>query len=77
MNRPPGKESARELWREAVKAKPRQDWQLSQWAEGTRWYLKWFEICCKAGGGWAVDPGAFEGTMRPPCAASSPKRSAP
>jgi integron integrase len=50
MNLPPGGESAREFWREAVKSKPRQDWQLSQWAEGMRWYLKWFEICCKVGG---------------------------
>ena len=47
---PPGQASAREFWRVAVKAKPRQDWQLSQWAEGMRWYLKWFEICCKDGG---------------------------
>ena len=38
---PPGAESAREFWRVAVKSKPRQDWQLSQWAEGMRWYLKW------------------------------------
>ena len=44
MNLPPGGESARGFWREAVKSKPRQDWQLSQWAEGMRWYLKWFDI---------------------------------
>ncbi|MBN8460591.1 MAG: tyrosine-type recombinase/integrase [Verrucomicrobia bacterium] len=44
---PPGAESAREFWRVAVKSKPRQDWQLTQWAEGMRWYLKWFEICRK------------------------------
>ena len=50
MNLPPGGESARGFWREAVKSKPRQDWQLSQWAEGMRWYLKWFDICCEGGG---------------------------
>ena len=44
MNLPPGKESARGFWREAVKSKPRQDWQLSQWEEGMRWYMRWFEI---------------------------------
>ncbi|MEO0017730.1 MAG: hypothetical protein RLZZ522_1013, partial [Verrucomicrobiota bacterium] len=32
------------------KSKPRQDWQLSQWAEGMRWYLSWIEICRKDGG---------------------------
>ena len=39
MNLPPGGESAREFWRVAVKSQPRQDWQMSQWAEGMRWYL--------------------------------------
>lgn len=49
-NLPPGRESARTFWKDAVVAKPRQDWQLSQWAEGMRWYLRWFEICQKGGG---------------------------
>jgi len=34
MDLPPGVESAREFWRVAVKSKPRQDWQLTQRAEG-------------------------------------------
>jgi integron integrase len=50
MKLPPGRESAREFWKVAVQSKPRQDWQLSQWAEGMRWYLKWFGICCTQGG---------------------------
>ena len=47
---PPGRESARGFWRDAVKAVPRQDWQLTQWEQGMRWYLRWYEACLKAGG---------------------------
>lgn len=50
LDLPPGREGARAFWKEAVLAKPRQDWQLGQWAEGMRWYLRWFEICQKSGG---------------------------
>jgi hypothetical protein len=35
MKLPPGRESAREFWKVAVQSKPRQDWQLSQWAVGS------------------------------------------
>lgn len=37
----PGRESAREFWRDQVLAKPRENWQLDQWAQGMRWYLGW------------------------------------
>ncbi|MGD9420814.1 MAG: integron integrase [Verrucomicrobiota bacterium JB025] len=46
----PGRGSAREFWKVCVLAKQREDWQLTQWAEGMRWYLQWFEICRENGG---------------------------
>lgn len=50
MDLPPGRESARAFWKDAVKSKERQDWQLRQWEEGMRWYLRWYEICLQEGG---------------------------
>ncbi len=47
---PPGRDSALEFWKKAVKSKAREDWQLNQWAEGIRWYLRWLEICKRKGG---------------------------
>lgn len=46
---PPGPDSARAFWREEVRKKEREEWQLRQWAEAMRWYLHWFGICQKAG----------------------------
>lgn len=45
----PGVETARRFWREAVKVKPRASWQLDQWSQAVRWYLRWLELCKKKG----------------------------
>lgn len=50
MELPPGRDSARAFWKDAVKSKERQDWQLAQWEAGMRWYLRWHEICLREGG---------------------------
>jgi len=42
-------EVARRFWKEEVRKKEREAWQLAQWAEAMRWYLGWFEHCQKAG----------------------------
>lgn len=44
-----GQESARLFWKVEVQAKPRKDWQLQQWAEAMRWFLKWLYVCQKEG----------------------------
>jgi len=41
----PGLESGRRFWQLEVLSKPRKEWQLQQWAEAMRWYLKWLELC--------------------------------
>lgn len=41
----PGRESAAQFWKAQVKAKPREVWQLDQWAEAIRWYLHWLTYC--------------------------------
>lgn len=41
----PGRESAALFWKAQVKAKPRESWQLQQWAEAMRWYLQWLAFC--------------------------------
>ncbi len=46
----PGRESAREFWRDQVLIKPREAWQLDQWAEAIRWYLRWLSFCEAKGG---------------------------
>ncbi len=38
---PPSKQSARAFWRDQVQTSKRRDWQLDQWAQAFRWYLKW------------------------------------
>lgn len=40
---PPGREACMRFWKEAVKAKPREPWQLDQWSGSIRWYLRWLE----------------------------------
>ena len=47
---PPGRDAARQWWREATKGKNRPAWQLRQWEEAIRWYLSWLEFCQKSGG---------------------------
>ena len=42
-----GVESCRQFWRDEVKKKPREAWQLQQWAEAMRWFLGWLEICAR------------------------------
>ena len=46
----PGRESAKSFWRAQVLSKPREPWQLDQWAAAMRWYLHWLS-CCQAKGG--------------------------
>ena len=44
-----GRESSVRFWREAVKAKERPEWQLQQWVEAIRWFLRWLEITAEEG----------------------------
>lgn len=50
MRLDPSLDTARRFWKCEVKKKKRKDWQLRQWAEAVRWYLKWLELCVKSGG---------------------------
>lgn len=45
----PGRDAAERFWREQVKSKAREDWQLQQWAEAMRWYLRWLSFCEESG----------------------------
>lgn len=45
----PGREAATRFWREAVRSKARETWQLTQWAEAMRWYLDWLRLCLQRG----------------------------
>lgn len=45
----PNVESARQFWKQEVVIKDRKHWQLEQWAEAVRWYLRWLEICAREG----------------------------
>ena len=42
-----GRPAAECFWRECVRSKERAAWQLEQWAEAFRWYLRWVEWGCK------------------------------
>lgn len=42
---PAGRETAKRFWREQVQGKERKDWQLEQWAEAARWYVRWVGLC--------------------------------
>ena len=48
-NAVPGRESAALFWKARVKAKPREAWQLDQWAQAMRWYLQWLNFCENSG----------------------------
>lgn len=47
-----GREAATRFWKEEVRRddRPRERWQLEQWAQAMKWYLKWLEACVEAGG---------------------------
>lgn len=38
---PAGREACERFWKESVLAKPREPWQVDQWAMAIRWYLRW------------------------------------
>ncbi len=40
----PGREAAVRFWRERVLAKPREEWQLDQWAAAVEWNLDWLAV---------------------------------
>jgi len=44
---PAGREAAKVFWRSEVLGRDRQreDWQLEQWNDAIKWYLKWLEAC--------------------------------
>ncbi len=41
--------SACRFWKEVVRKRERDEWQLRQWAEAMRWFLQWLEYCKKNG----------------------------
>ncbi len=41
---PHGREAARAFWRQQVKSKSREAWQLEQWTAAFGWYLEWFRF---------------------------------
>lgn len=41
---PHGREAARAFWRQQVKSKPREAWQLEQWTTAFGWYLEWLRF---------------------------------
>ena len=44
-----GRESCVEFWKTRVQSKERTAWQLEQWGEAVRWYLKWLGLAQTAG----------------------------
>ncbi len=65
---PPGLESARAFWKDAVKAKPREAWQLAQWEQGMRWYLRWYGFCVDKGGDGRTLPERLKAEVHCACA---------
>lgn len=39
----PGRGACERFWKEQVKSKPREKWQIEQWGAAIRWYLRWLE----------------------------------
>ena len=39
----PGRAACERFWKEQVKSKPREKWQIEQWGAAIRWYLRWLE----------------------------------
>jgi integrase len=52
LDLPAGREAARVFWRSEVlrEGRERERWQLEQWENAIRWYLKWLDACGEAGG---------------------------
>lgn len=46
----PGRSACERFWRESVKVRVRENWQLEQWGAALRWYLRWLENCQATGG---------------------------
>jgi len=48
---PAGREAAKTFWRSDVlgEDRRREDWQLEQWNDAIKWYLKWLEACSEDG----------------------------
>ncbi len=46
----PGREACKRFWWEHVRSKERPAWQLEQWSEAIRWYLRWLKHLREAGG---------------------------
>ena len=48
---PADREAAKVFWKNDVmrEDRPREDWQLEQWADAIQWYLKWLDACAEAG----------------------------
>lgn len=57
---PTGRDAAARFWKEQVKSKEREAWQLDQWAIAFRWFLNWLAICERSGG----DPSTLEERVR-------------
>nr|WP_226895733.1 phage integrase N-terminal SAM-like domain-containing protein [Luteolibacter marinus] len=56
----PGREACQRFWREQVQTKARERWQLEQWGEAVRWYLRWLEHREASGG----ETRSLEGRVR-------------
>ncbi len=46
----PGREACERFWKEQIRAKPREKWQLEQWGAAMRWYVRWLEHRTAKGG---------------------------
>ena len=46
----PGREACERFWKEQIRAKPREKWQVDQWAAAMRWYVRWLEHRAAKGG---------------------------
>ena len=48
---PAGREAAKVFWTSEVQReeRPRETWQLEQWADAVKWYLDWLDACAEAG----------------------------
>jgi integron integrase len=45
-----GRDAAKVFWRSEVmrEGRPRETWELDQWGEAIKWYLKWLDSCAEA-----------------------------
>ncbi|MES2661632.1 MAG: hypothetical protein V4689_23640 [Verrucomicrobiota bacterium] len=46
----PSREACERFWKEQVRAKPREKWQLDQWGAAMRWYVRWLDHRTVKGG---------------------------